>query len=106
MAKTEKKQPPVEGTFAKLFGSPTGRILDALILHKEYDLSLKELAELAGITTKTLWKEMPKLEQMNLVKHTRRIGHAKMVALNREANPVAEYLVKLEYEIPLNGVKK
>jgi predicted transcriptional regulator len=79
--------------------------LDVLILHSGYDLSLKELAELAGISTKTLWKEMPKLERLNLVKHTRRIGHAKMVTLNRESNPVVEHLVRLEFDISLNEMK-
>ena len=99
------KKPAVHGTFARLFGTPLARMLDVLILNRGYDLSMKELAEYAGITPKTVWKELPKLEEIRLVKHTRRIGHAKMVTLNRESNPLAEHLIAIEFDAALKEME-
>ena len=100
-----RKEPLIEGTFGRLFEVPIARVLDVLILHRRYDLSMKELAENAGISPKTLWKVMPKLEEMNLIKHTRMVGNAKMVTLNMDLNPIVDTLIELELEIPLHELK-
>lgn len=100
-----RKKPLIEGTFGRLFEVPIARVLDVLILHRRYDLSMKELAKNAGISPKTLWKVMPRLEEMNLIKHTRKVGNAKMVTLNLEANPIVDHLVRLELDIPLSEFK-
>jgi len=100
-----RKEPLIEGAFGWLFEVPIAKVLDVLILHRGYDLSMKELAENAGISPKTLWKVMPKLEEMNLIKHTRKIGNAKMVTLNMELNPFVDHLVGLELGIPLEEFK-
>ena len=81
-------------------------MLDVLILHRGYDLSLKELAQNAGISQKTVWQKLPNLERFNLVKYTRKIGNAKMVTFNQEANPTAEYFIKIAFETPLEEMKK
>jgi len=104
VAKTEK--PIIEGTFGRLFNTPIARMLDVLILHRGYDLSLKELAEYAGITPKTVWKELPKLESLGLIKHTRQVGNAKMIALNQDINPLAECFIKIEYETAFKEMEK
>lgn len=100
-----KKQPLIKGTFGRLFEVPIARVLDVLILHRGYDLSLKELAENAGISAKTLWKIMPKLEEINLIKHTRKVGNAKMITLNKELNPIVDHLVGIALGIPLESFK-
>jgi len=100
-----RKEPLAKGAFGRLFEVPTARVLDVLILNRGYDLSMKELAENAGISPKTLWKVMPKLEEMNLIRHTRKVGNAKMVTLNLDLNPIVDYLVRLELDIPLNEFK-
>ena len=105
MSKVSK--PVVGGAFGRLFGSATGRVLDVLILHRGNDLSHKELAEYAGISTKSLSKNvLPKLLKSGLVKHTRRIGHAKMVTLNLTANPIVDHLIACEFELSLNEVEQ
>ncbi|WP_309492755.1 HTH domain-containing protein [Candidatus Hecatella orcuttiae] len=100
-----ERKPVIEGTFSRLFETPLGRVLDVLILHRGYDLSLKELANYAGISPKTLWKTMAKLESLGIVKHTRRIGNAKMITFNQDSNPLGEHLIALEYSIPLKEME-
>lgn len=93
--------PVVPGAFGRLFGTAIGRVLDVLILHRGNDLSQKELAEYAGVSTKSLSKVLPKLMEFHLVKETRRIGHARMVTLDLSTNPIADHLVACEFELAL-----
>jgi len=100
-------KPVIEGAFGRLFGSATARVVDVLVLHRGHDLSLKELAEYAGISTKSLSKNiLPKLFKEGLVKHTRNIGHAKMVTLDLAANPKANHLVACEFALSLVEAEK
>ncbi len=93
--------PVIEGAFGRLFGSAIGRVLDVLILHRGNDLSQKELAEYAGVSTKSLSKILPKLTRFHLVKETRKIGRARMVTLDLSTNPIANHLVACEFELSL-----
>jgi hypothetical protein len=94
--------PVVKGAFGRLFGSATGRVLDVLVLHRGHDLSHKELAEYAGVSTKSLSKDvLPKLFKFGLAKETRRIGHAKMLTLDMTSNPIVDHLVACEFELSL-----
>jgi len=99
-------EPLVKGTFSRLDDTPVNRMLDVLILHRGYELSLKELAKNAGISQKTVWENLPNLERFNLIKYTRRIGNAKMLTLNQEANPAAEHFVKIAFDAPLEEMNK
>ncbi|MCW4042445.1 MAG: winged helix-turn-helix domain-containing protein [Candidatus Bathyarchaeota archaeon] len=100
------REPLIRGTFSRLDDTPVHRMLDVLILHRGYELSLKELAENAGISQKTVWKNLPNLEKFNLVKHTRDIGNAKMVTFNQEANPTADCFLKIAFETPFEEMAK
>jgi len=97
-------EPVIEGSFGRLFGSAIGRVLDVLVLHRGHDLSRKELAKYAGISTKALSKIIPKLEKFGLVKQTRKIGHAKMVTLDLKANPIVDHLIACEFELAFKEV--
>lgn len=100
------REPLIRGTFSRLDDTPINRMLDVLILHRGYDLSLKELAKNAGISPKTVWENLPNLEKFHLVKNTRNIGNAKMITFNQEANPTAEYFLKIAFETPLEEMKE
>jgi len=100
------KKPLIKGTFSRLDDTPINRMLDVLILHRGYELSLKELAKNAGISPKTVWENLSNLERFNLIKYTRNIGNAKMVTFNQEANPTAEYFLKIAFETPFKEMDK
>ena len=104
---TEGDKPVIEGAFGRLFGIATARALDVLVLHRGHDLSLKELAQYAGISRKTLSKTvLPRLLTSRLIKETRRIGHARMVTLDLKANPIVDHLIACEFELSLKEADK
>lgn len=74
------------------------RILNFLILGKDFDYSMTDIAEgsYVGWTSFTrAWKE---LEKRKVVVHTRTIGRAKLFKLNTQ-DPTVQKLVKLHWEI-------
>jgi len=79
-------------------GNAAARLLDFLIEQREFDYSEADIAEAAGISTKTVYREIPKLESIGLLSHTRKVGRAKMYRLNMKSR-IAPILVKLAYEI-------
>jgi len=75
--------------FVNMLGDyPLIRILNHLLIFREFDYSLTDIAnesEVAWSTLNLLW---PKLEKMKIVKHTRDVGKAKMYRLNEDNNQV------------------
>jgi len=98
-------KPVIEGAFGKLFGSAMGMVLDVVVLHRGHDLSQKELAEYAGVSTKSLSKILPRLVAFHVVKETRRVGNARMVTLDLTSNPLADHLVACEFELSLRAAE-
>ncbi len=88
-----------ESIFVEYFGdTPMVRILNFLILGKDFDYSMTEIAEgsNAGWTSFTrAWKE---LEKKKVIVHTRDIGRAKLYKLNTQDTTVQK-LIKLHWEI-------
>ena len=88
-----------ESIFVEYFGdTPMVRILNFLILGKDFDYSMTDIANgsHAGWTSFTrAWKE---LEKRKVVVRTRNIGRAKLYKLNIE-DPTVQKLVKLHWEI-------
>lgn len=88
-----------ESIFADYFGdTPTVRILNFLILGKDFDYSMTDIAEggHVGWTSFTrVWKE---LEKRNAIVRTRIIGRAKLYKLN-VGDPTVQKLIKLHWEI-------
>ena len=67
--------------------TPKNRIWNFLIIHSEYDYSMRDIARYSNVgytTLKSLWKE---LKEKNIVMQTRIVGKAKMYRLNLK-NPV------------------
>ena len=88
-----------ESIFVEYFGdTPMVRMLNFLILGKDFDYSMTEIAEgsNAGWTSFTrAWKD---LEKRKVVVPTREIGRAKLYKLNTK-DPTVQKLVKLHWEI-------
>jgi len=71
---------PLESLFS---GNATAKILDFLITFQEWDYSESDIANNAGVSVRTVQREMPKLEQHRLVESTRTVGRAKMYRLGK-----------------------
>lgn len=82
-----------ESLFIKLLGDyPLIRVLNYLLIYRDLDYSLTDIAngsEIAWSTLNLLW---PRLEKMKLVEHTRDIGKAKMFKLNVKNQTVKELI--------------
>jgi len=85
--------------------TPKNRIWNFLIVHSEYDYSMKDIARYSGIgytTIKTIWKEF---KQKKVVVQTRTVGKARMYKLNL-ANPVVEKFTDFYWAVVDAVVKK
>ncbi len=71
---------PLESLFS---GNATAKILDFLITFQDWDYSESDIANNAGVSVRTVQREIPKLERYRLVTLTRTIGKAKMYKLNK-----------------------
>lgn len=85
--------------FLKLEGNTVkNRIWNFLIIHSEFDYSMKDIAKYAKVSytaLKEIWKE---LTERKIVIHTRDVGKAKMYKLNR-ANPQVENFIKYYWSV-------
>lgn len=85
--------------FLKLEGNTVrNRIWNFLIIHSEFDYSMKDIAKFADVSytaLKEIWKILVKRK---VVIHTRNVGKAKMYKLNRE-NPQVEKFIDYYWSI-------
>lgn len=90
-----------ETILIKMFGySPKLRILDIFIDSPYFDFSKSELARELGMSKQTLYKNFKDLEELGIVRISRRIGRAKMYKINRD-NPLVKRLDEIITEISL-----
>ena len=75
----------------KVFGSsPKLKIIDIFLTNPYFDFSKEELAKELGMSKQTLYKNFKDLEELGIVKVSRKIGRATMYKLNREHPLVKE----------------
>ncbi len=92
--------------FTQFFGDyPFIRVLDFLVENDIFDYSKKDIcknAEVSWNTMETFWKQ---LEDMHIVKYTRKVGKAKLYKLNKE-NPVVQKLIELDQKLMKTSMLK
>lgn len=72
-----------ESIFVQLLGNyPLIRILNHLLIFREFDYSLTDIAKESQVAWSTLNLLWPRLEKTGIVTHTRNVGKAKMYKLN------------------------
>ena len=85
--------------FLKLEGNTVrNRIWNFLIVHSEFDYSMKDIAKFSDISytsLKEIWKDFVKRK---IVSPTRDVGNAKMYKLNRE-NPQVEKFINYYWSL-------
>src|SRR5215471_7280280 len=86
---------PLESLF---YGNASARLLDFFSTRKEFDYSETDVAKHAGVSIRTTLREIPKFEQLGLIKFTRRVGRAKMYRLDPHSE-ASKSLQQLVYDI-------
>lgn len=79
-------------------GSAAAKLLDSFVTYKDFDYSETQIAQTAGISLKTALQIIPKLESVELISYTRRVGRAKMYRLNQYSK-VAKALRQFVFEV-------
>ena len=88
-----------ESIFVEYFGdTPMVRILNFLILGKDFDYSMTEIAEGSNVGWTSFTRAWKELEKKKAGGHTRDIGRAKLYKLNTQDSTVQK-LIKLHWEI-------
>ena len=85
--------------------NPKNRIWSFLIVHSEYDYSMKDIARHANVgytTLKAIWKDF---KEKKIVIQTREVGKAKMYRLNLK-NPVVERFIDYYWAVVDAVVKR
>jgi predicted AAA+ superfamily ATPase len=85
-----------ESNIVRFFGnSPFIKMLDVFIDNLGEEYTKKEIQELAGISKGALFKHWNKLEELNVIKVTKRFGRTKLYTLDKK-NPFAKDFLNLE----------
>jgi predicted transcriptional regulator len=80
----------------QLFGSPgKTRLLSVFVDETDYDLSITEIADQAGVARSTVYDNLDELMDLGVVEVSRETGNGKRYQLNTDS-PIAERLVELE----------
>jgi DNA-binding transcriptional ArsR family regulator len=66
----------------KIFHSASARIVDFLLIYREFDYSEADIARKIEMTPKTVGKEIPILLEEGVVKLTRKSGRSNMYKIN------------------------
>lgn len=85
--------------------TPVNRIWNFLIVHQEFDYSMKEIARYSNVgytTLKRVWKDFKKKK---IVIQTRAIGKAKMYKLNL-SNPVVKRFIDYYWSVVESIIEK
>jgi hypothetical protein len=79
--------------FLKIEGAtPRNRILDFLIVHREFDYSLKDIAKFSKVGYTTLKSMKKELVKNKWIVFTRKVGKAKMYRLNIPSTKVKKFI--------------
>ena len=101
-AKTEERE---ESLFLNFIGdSPTTRLLEYLIIGKDFDYTLTDLMN-AGISWSTLNRIFPNFIKNKIATQTRTIGKIKLYKLNVQ-NPLVKKLIDLFDSIIFKSIQE
>ena len=84
-----KKKETVDKTPATLewlfTRNATAKILDFFLIYKELDHSESQIAQFSKVSFKTAIKDIKRLEDLGIIKMTRKVGNAKLYTINKES---------------------
>jgi len=72
----------------RIFGTPSSKILDFLLLNQRFDYSESDICKLAEVSARTVQRTLPCLVTEKLITRTRKSGKAFMYEANLESDRV------------------
>jgi len=95
-----------ESLLIKMFGnSPKLRILDFFLDNPYFDFSKSEVIRELGMSKQTFYKYFKDLEDLGVVKPTRKIGRATLYRINKE-HPLVKKIDEIINEVSLQIAEK
>jgi len=80
----------------RLFGTPARtRILSVFVDEREFDLTITEVAEQAGVARSTVYEHIDDLVALGVIAETRQTGSSTRYRLSRD-DPIAEHLYRFD----------
>ena len=102
---TSKKMEDKSAFLEFVGDTPVTRLLNFLIIGREFDYALTDLANKAGISWTTLNRISPKLVSQGVVIEVRQIGRARLYKLNAN-NSIVKKMIELHKGILLESLKR
>lgn len=100
--KIEKASEHNPGTLERLVGNAaTARILDFMNVFRDWDYSKRDIARNSDVSFRHASKAIDRLEDLGLIKKTRKVGRAQMYQYNMEnsaARFLQSFLLELAYQ--------
>jgi len=76
-----------------------------LLIFREFDYSESDIARNAGISTRHIYRAIPKLERLGLIENTRLSGRSKMYKINSNSEAI-QNLEKFVYLIAKDQIQE
>ena len=86
------------------FGVSTAKILDFLLIFREFDYSEADISRNAGVSARQIYRALPKLVNLDLVELTRVSGRSKMYKINANTEAI-QALEKFVYHVAKKKVQ-
>lgn len=89
----------LNGVLSRLFATAArAKILDFFLDHKEFDYPVSEIATKAGLSFRTVLRELPRIEATGIILKSRKVSKATMYRLDVNL-PAVSLLDKLSLEL-------
>ena len=89
-----------------IFKTPSAKVLDFLLLNRDFDYSESDISNLSNTPTRTLQRILPILKEENLIRQTRKSGKSAMYKANienKKGQALLEF-IKLSIESNLDTI--
>ena len=93
------------GPLEYVFPGSTSKILDFLCVFKEYDYSITDIAKNSGLSFKTAFDEIKRLEKQEVMTNSRTVGKSRMYKLNLDSAQ-AKSIEKLAFDIAKKRINR
>ena len=92
MTPNTNQQQDVPLPLERIYATSSARILDFLLLNRNFDYSEGDISKLARVPYRTLQRVFPRLLEEGLIKQTRKSGRSSMYMANTDSKRVQALL--------------
>lgn len=102
---TQTKKALELGPLESVFSCSTSKVLDFMITFSEWDYSITDIAKNSGLSFKTGFDEVKRLEVQGILVKSRTVGKAIMYKLNKESNQT-QSIMKVAFDVAKKRAEK